>query len=70
MRNFGLVLLAGGAAIVGLGFFMRKDEDGEDANMAPIDRTKPKIADPITQNPGELNLTGDLKIEFVTPTYS
>ena len=71
MKNFGLVLLAGGAAIVGLGFFMRKDgdSDGDDANLAPIDSTK-QIAKPILQNPGELNLAGALQIISVTPTYS
>lgn len=56
-RNLGLIVLAGGAAIIGLSFFMRKGED-EDKNIAVIVEKKitAKEVSPIDNNPGGLNV--------------
>ena len=60
-RNLGLIVLAGGAAIIGLSFFMRKGED-EDKNIAVIVEAKITAEDknkevsPIVNNPGGLNV--------------
>jgi hypothetical protein len=72
MKNFGLVLLAGGAAIVGLGFFMRKGEDADDTgeNIQEIDPSKAKQAPAIIERPGKLNVTTEVRIATVTAIHS
>jgi len=70
MRNFGVILLAGGAAIVGLGFFMRKGEDKPDDNVTPIDSSKATVAKLPLKNPGNLNVTTEVRIATVTAIYS
>ena len=72
MRNFGVILLAGGAAIVGLGFFMRKGEDADDTdeNVKEIDPSKAKHPPPMIKRPGNLNVTTEVRIATVTAIYS
>ena len=71
MRNFGLILLAGGAAIAGLGFFMRKGEDDDtDDNIEGIDPSKAKQAPAIIERPGNLNVTTEVRIATVSAIYS
>ena len=71
MRNFGVILLAGGAAIIGLGFFMRKDDGDKPAdNTPPIDPTKATVAPLPKKNPGGLNVTTAVRIVTVNAIYS
>ncbi|MAH45931.1 hypothetical protein CMI37_08870 [Candidatus Pacearchaeota archaeon] len=71
VKNFGLVLLAGGAAIAGLGFFMRSDEDEPDteANVTQIDQGKARIAGESRERPGNLNVIDPVRIRAVTAIY-
>ena len=72
MRNMALFLVAGGAAIVGLGFLMRKDEDAEDTeeNIEEIDPSKAVQAPASIERPGNLNVTTEVRIATVTAIYS
>ena len=68
MKNLPMLLLAGGAAIIGLSFFMGKGDDKPDDNVTPIDRGKSQHPPPIVKNPGGLNV-GEARIATVTTTY-
>ena len=71
MKNFGLILLAGGAAIAGLGFFMRKGEDDDtDEHIEEIDRSKAQPSRPILKRPGNLNVITEVRIATVSAIYS
>ena len=72
MRNFGVILLAGGAAIIGLGFFMRKGEDADDTdeNIQAIDPSAAKHPPAMIKRPGNLNVTTGVRIATVTANYS
>ena len=72
MKNFGLNLLAGGAAIAGLGLFMRKGEDAEgtEENIKEIDSSTAKQAPAIIERPGNLNVTTEVRIATVSAIYS
>jgi len=70
-KNLGLMLVAGGAAIIGLGFFMRKDDGDKPAdNTPPIDPSKATVTPLPKKNPGGLNVTTEVRIATVTAIYS
>ena len=72
MKNFGLMLVAGGAAIASLGFFMRGGEGGDDSEqgVTPVDRGKAQRSPGLPKKrPGELNVTSTARITTVTAIY-
>ncbi|PCJ09223.1 MAG: hypothetical protein COB10_11495 [Planctomycetota bacterium] len=69
MKNLPMLLVAGGAAIVGLSFFMGKGEDADD-NITEIDAGKAKHPPPMTKRPGNLNVTTEVRIVTVSAIYS
>lgn len=70
MKNLPALLLAGGAAIVGLGFFMQKGEPAlPETGVTPVDSNK-RIAPVIVKNPGQLNVTSEVRIDQVMGIYS
>jgi hypothetical protein len=72
MKNLPMLLVAGGAAIVGLSFFMGKGEDADDTddNITEIDAGKAKHPPPMTKRPGNLNVTTEVRIVTVSAIYS
>lgn len=69
MRNLGLFMLAGGAAIAGWGFFMRPEDDLQH-HIVDVDPDAVQIGREIVEHPGELNVTGAVTINTITPLYS
>ena len=69
MKNLPMLLLAAGAAIIGLSFFMGKERGKDDGPFTATDRGKALIARPIVKNPGGLNVR-EVRIATVTATYA
>ena len=74
MKNLPMLLLAGGAAIIGLSFFMGKGDDKPDDkpddNVTPIDPSKAKHPPAMIKRPGNLNVTTEVRIVTVNAIYS
>ena len=72
MKNLPMLLLAGGAAIIGLSFFMRKGEDADDTdeNIQAIDPSAAKHPPAMIKRPGNLNVTTAVRIVTVNAIYS